>query len=330
MLLCSLSTAVLLAHADREVVRLTLDSNAVHRIAIAVDRVTTLVFPSDIAALEAAFISQQPDLTTRFALSFQPGARYFSVRALGSNASANLNIILGREIYAIELFESTQPVYVVEFVKPPLSRPATSLADPRAASSDAPAPRQPLSGAADLFTRPGSLSQTNAAGLAPTDGPPMAAPTGRQTRHTTVSPVPRLSAAPPSKPRGRQTYQTPSSRPPAPSTPSNASPPSVPKPSSQTVGAPLPASSTAASAPQPSAVRPTVTGINTSSTTHYQPASYRLDHTSSYPAYRSYTYSYLCRDNRWSYRRPAAGNHLGISVSIGSCPPTTFRRVPFP
>ena len=123
-LLAALTSAPLSAQPAGSVAHVTLDCNLVYHVQVALDRVTTVSLPGPIAGLEGAFISQEPSLLTRFQLSFQPGSSYFSLRALATNVTANLNVILGREVYALELVESRQPVYVLDFARPVPDRPA--------------------------------------------------------------------------------------------------------------------------------------------------------------------------------------------------------------
>ena len=121
------------------VAHLALNSNSVFRVAVALDRVTTVSFPVPITGLEGAFISQEPSVLARFQLSYQTGSRYFSLRALATKVTANLNVILGREIFALELFESRQPAYIVEFTRPPPTKPAPVAAEPPPATISKPA-----------------------------------------------------------------------------------------------------------------------------------------------------------------------------------------------
>jgi|CZKV01.1.fsa_nt_gi hypothetical protein len=114
---CLLLLALRLHGVDAapDVMHISLDSSNLVRIPVAIDRVTTVRFPAPISGLEAAFISQEPSLLSRFHLSYQNGSRYFSLRALTTGVRANLNVVVGREIYALEFVESNRPVYVVEF-----------------------------------------------------------------------------------------------------------------------------------------------------------------------------------------------------------------------
>lgn len=161
-----LLAALRLAQAAPEVVVVTLDTNTVQRIAVSVDRVTTLSFPAEITGLEGAFISQQPTLTTRFLLSYRPGSRYFSVCALVPHATANLNVVLGREIYAIEFTEAPQPVYIVAFIKP--TQPPTLGPSRRAPDRTRP-PVTPTDGTSAESPRPAAAATDAVSGAAPTN-----------------------------------------------------------------------------------------------------------------------------------------------------------------
>ena len=129
-LLAWLAVAPLHAQNTNGVLHLTLDSNAVCRVPVALDRVTTIILPGPIVWLEGAFISQEPSMLARFQLSYQPGSHYFSLRAMDTNVTANLNVILGREVYALELTESRQPAYVITLARPAPGRPAALPAAP--------------------------------------------------------------------------------------------------------------------------------------------------------------------------------------------------------
>src|ERR1017187_6693687 len=114
---CLLLLALRLHGVDAapDVMHVSLDSSTLVRIPVAIDRVTTVRFPAPISGLEAAFINQEPSLLSPFHMSYQNGSRYFSLRALTPGVRANMNVVVGREIYALEFVESNQPVYLVEF-----------------------------------------------------------------------------------------------------------------------------------------------------------------------------------------------------------------------
>lgn len=113
----SILLALRLQGMGTDVMQATLDTSVVTRIPVAIDRVTTVSFPSPISGIEAAFINQEPSLLSRFHLSYRNGSRYFSLRALTPGVRANMNVVVGREIYALEFVESNQPIYLVEFAR---------------------------------------------------------------------------------------------------------------------------------------------------------------------------------------------------------------------
>ena len=113
----SILLALRLQGMDTNVMQATLDSGVVTRIPVAIDRVTTVSFPAPISGIEAAFINQEPSLLSRFHLSYRNGSRYFSLRALMPGVRANMNVVVGREIYALEFVETNQPSYLVEFTR---------------------------------------------------------------------------------------------------------------------------------------------------------------------------------------------------------------------
>jgi hypothetical protein len=155
MLFCSvlLSARLQGMETTTDVMQTTLDTGIVTRIPVAIDRVTMVNFPSSISGIEAAFINQEPSLLSRFHMSYQNGSRYFSLRALTPGVRANMNVVIGREIYALEFVESNQPIYLVEFTRgagatssknsahlPPPSRPPKTLTGSRRKIRRPPAP----------------------------------------------------------------------------------------------------------------------------------------------------------------------------------------------
>jgi hypothetical protein len=329
LLICWLPTTALFAQGGSEVVRLTLDSNTVQRIAVAVDRVTTLSFPVDISGLEGAFISQQPTFSTRFLLSFQPGARYFSLRALATNVSANLNVILGREIYALEFFQSAQPVYVVEFFKP---APRRSSMMPK---PSVPAPANALQD--NLKTTNANHSSVE---QAPPPSPPQPSPNPRSplgiaaaaaarrkpaaTEPAAVIPTPVVAPIPsPVNP------QAPESQPSITSTDTRAfsvsgsSSVTVTIKITQSVVQPPPTPPPVQYIPSISAAAPIVIPAS------YQAVEYRSDYdTAPVPVYRSYYYQ---NGNAWpSYRFQPTANSVGFSLSFGSLPRRSLPYSRFP
>lgn len=82
-----------------------LDERIVHVIRISRDEPTTCLFPGALTALEGANLSTQSGDTPPVLLSYQPGASFFSVRALRDNARASVNVVFRGRAFALT-FES--------------------------------------------------------------------------------------------------------------------------------------------------------------------------------------------------------------------------------
>lgn len=87
-----------------------LDERAVYSVPVATNRVTTVSFPSPIAGIDAAGVTTDPKVPGQFQLAHTRGSSFFSVRALGRNATANVNVRWGKHTYVFELAESSLPV----------------------------------------------------------------------------------------------------------------------------------------------------------------------------------------------------------------------------
>lgn len=101
--------------ADPRIVDLELDEHTVYTIPVALDRVTTINFPSEILGLEAKNVSMDNAAAGRFQLSYQPKSYYFSVTASTPGGRANLNVIWNFKTYSLDLVESKEPFYSVNF-----------------------------------------------------------------------------------------------------------------------------------------------------------------------------------------------------------------------
>lgn len=115
------STSLLTANEVPEIQRNLLDSTKVHNIAVAKDRVTTVSFPQSIAAIDAAFMSLQPDQPGIFQLAHTKGSSFFSVRCLSEKKTArtNLNVRLDEQTYVLMLEQSETPKLSVIFENQP-------------------------------------------------------------------------------------------------------------------------------------------------------------------------------------------------------------------
>lgn len=87
-----------------------LDDRVVYSVPVATNRVTTISFPSPIAAMDAAGVSTDPRLPGQFQLAHAKGTAFFSVRAVVPKASANINVRWGKSTYIFQLEESSHPV----------------------------------------------------------------------------------------------------------------------------------------------------------------------------------------------------------------------------
>ena len=114
---------------------LALDALSVKRIPVALDRLTTVRFPSAVSDLQSVFVSTQPHPQALFLLLFQPGSAFFSLRALAPNARTTLNVVWKDQTYVLELIESKDPWLSVTFeamtsaVRSPSSQPRTRSPD---------------------------------------------------------------------------------------------------------------------------------------------------------------------------------------------------------
>jgi hypothetical protein len=97
--------------ASREAIESAqLDDRVVYTVPIATNRVTTISFPSSIAAIDAAGVTADPKMAGQFQIAHTKGSAFFSVKALAAKASANVNVRWGKNTYVFQLEESPQPV----------------------------------------------------------------------------------------------------------------------------------------------------------------------------------------------------------------------------
>ncbi len=126
-LLLVVTGAVSWAQSTNPIQRVVLDSMAVVRIPVAMDRLTTVRLPSPPSDVESARVGTEPHPEALFLLSIQPGSPSFSLRALVPNTNTTLNVAWKGQTYVLDLFESRQPWLSVTFEAP-------QEASPRAAS----------------------------------------------------------------------------------------------------------------------------------------------------------------------------------------------------
>jgi hypothetical protein len=113
---------------------LPLDDQTVYHLKVGTDKVTTLVFPQPITALEGSDITADPKTRAKILLSYHAGDRFFSVRALIDPATADLNVIINRKVYVLELVTDKEPFRSVTFY-PADEPPAQSAGQPNVGPS---------------------------------------------------------------------------------------------------------------------------------------------------------------------------------------------------
>jgi len=111
-----------------------LDEQTVYHLKVATEKVTTLVFPQPITALEGSGITADPKTPAKMLLSYHAGDRFFSVRSLADPANATLNVIINRKVYVIELATDKEPFQSVTFY-PADEPPAQTAGQPNVGPS---------------------------------------------------------------------------------------------------------------------------------------------------------------------------------------------------
>lgn len=112
-----------------------LDDRVVYTIPVSSNRVTTVSFPGPIAAMDGAGVTSDAKVSGLFQLAHTKGSSFFSVRALSSGGSANLNVRWNKRTYVFELVESAAPILslnlqempVVQTTSPPEVNPMKLL-----------------------------------------------------------------------------------------------------------------------------------------------------------------------------------------------------------
>ena len=128
-------TALGLVSAQAQAIKsFPLDEHTVYHLKIGTDKVTTLVFPEPITALEGSGITVDPKSPAQVMLSYHSGDRFFTVRALADSVTADLNVIINRKVYVIELAADQDPVQSVTFY-PADEPPAQSAGQPNVGPS---------------------------------------------------------------------------------------------------------------------------------------------------------------------------------------------------
>jgi len=115
-------TATLLAAAvalAQPIQQIWLDDQVAVSVPVAINRVTTISFPSPIDAIDGAGVTVDGKTPGLFQLAHTPGSAFLSVRALFPNACANLNIRWNDHTYVFELIETNAPILSLNLTTPP-------------------------------------------------------------------------------------------------------------------------------------------------------------------------------------------------------------------
>jgi len=101
---------------------LVLDDHTVYSIPVSGSRVTTISFPSPIAAIDGALLTIDGKTPGLFQVAHTKGTAYLSLRALAKDATTNLNVRWNNRTYSFELHESADPWYSVMLQSGPQKR----------------------------------------------------------------------------------------------------------------------------------------------------------------------------------------------------------------
>lgn len=114
LILFALPFSSLLAYATEQRVQdFVLDDHTVYGVPISGARVTTISFPSPIAAIDGALVTLDGKTPGVFQVAHTKGTSYLSLRALAKDATTNLNVRWNNRTYVFELRESAEPWYSV-------------------------------------------------------------------------------------------------------------------------------------------------------------------------------------------------------------------------
>lgn len=132
IILIALAIGLSYARADesQRIQNFSLSDQTVYSVPVSATRVTTISFPSPIAAIDGALLTVDGKTPGLFQISHAKGTAYFSLRALAKDAATNLNVRWNNRTYAFDLHESAEPFYSVVLQSPAdktnrLGRPLT-------------------------------------------------------------------------------------------------------------------------------------------------------------------------------------------------------------
>jgi hypothetical protein len=112
-IITSAFAATIAQAGEPRVQNLVLDDHKVYAVPVSGTRVTTISFPSPVAAIDGALVTADGKTPALFQLAHTKGTAYFSVRALAKDAATNLNVRWNNRTYVFELRDSEDPWYSV-------------------------------------------------------------------------------------------------------------------------------------------------------------------------------------------------------------------------
>ena len=92
-----------------------LDERIAYTVRISRDEPTTCLFPAGLTALEGGNVSSQAADQPPVLLSYQPGAAFFSVRALRDDAKAAINVVFRGKVYVLSFQTAAEADRAVSF-----------------------------------------------------------------------------------------------------------------------------------------------------------------------------------------------------------------------
>ena len=120
LLMLVAAIAATAARADSSAIqRVMLDDHTVVSVPVALNRVTTINFPSPIEAIDGAGFTVDGKTPGLFQLAHVKGSTFLSVRALTTKAAGNLNVRWNNHTYVFELSASDAPVLSLIMESPP-------------------------------------------------------------------------------------------------------------------------------------------------------------------------------------------------------------------
>jgi len=106
--------------------RYPLEDRTVYAVRIGPDSPTTVMFPGPITAVEGAGVSGKADDQPPVLIAHQPGARFFSVRALRPGATAATNVIFRDRVFAFAFTGGENPDRTITFYDGPAGETASA------------------------------------------------------------------------------------------------------------------------------------------------------------------------------------------------------------